>query len=318
MSRPRNVILDVDTGVDDAMALLLAARHPSLRLLAVTCVAGNTDVDRVVRNTLAVLAVAGADDVPVARGAGRPILEPHRDASHVHGVDGLGGLELRPSLRKPVAAHAVELLRDRILGSDAPVTLVPLGPLTNVALLLRMHPEVQEHIERIVLMGGSAGVGNATPVAEFNIWHDPEAAAIVFGSTVPITMYGLDVFVRVDLGEDDLERLGAADNPGADLVHRFWESAIQRDIVSERRMSIGDAGAVCAVIDPDGLGLRTVPVRVALAGESRGQTVVDLRARPGESDLRGAEWGRPVEVALDVDVERYRRLFLASACGVGS
>src|SRR5262245_16442575 len=170
------VILDVDTGVDDALAILFAARHPGLHLRAVSCVAGNTDVDQVVANTLRVLDAAGAGDVPVARGAESPLLEPLRHAHHVHGDDGMGETGLPLSKRKPTPEHAIELLRREIMSSPEPVTLITLAPLTNIAMLLKTFPEVTHHIGRVITMGGSASVGNVTPVAEFNIRHDPEPA----------------------------------------------------------------------------------------------------------------------------------------------
>lgn len=315
MTGIRNLILDVDTGVDDALALMLAARHPDVRLLAVTCVAGNTNVDQAVRNTLAVLSVVGVNSVPVARGADRPLLEPARDASHFHGKNGIADIELPAAESGPVAAHAVELLRSTILGSSSPVTVVPLGPLTNIALLLRTYPEVLRNIDRIVLMGGSASAGNATPVAEFNVWHDPEAAAIVFGSEAPVTMYGLDVFLELSLTRTELDQLGTRDDPGAELVHRL--STNRPSYVSHpgEGMGLGDAGAVCAAIEPDGLGTLSLPVTVTLDGSGRGQTIVDQRPHPGESDLNGASWGRHIDVGLQVDAERYRQLFLQHACG---
>jgi pyrimidine-specific ribonucleoside hydrolase len=164
--------MDVDTGVDDAYALMFAARHPELDLLGVTCVDGNVDVDQVVANTITVLDAAGGHEVPVARGAERPLLsEPHY--SHiVHGADGLGDLGISQSTRRPVAEHAVEFLRTTVAASPKPVVLVTSAPLTNIALLLRTYPRVVENLARIVTMGGSAGAGNATPTAEFNTWHD--------------------------------------------------------------------------------------------------------------------------------------------------
>ena len=181
-SRPTPIILDVDTGVDDACALLLAALHPDVELLAVTCVSGNASVDDVVRNTMKVLDVAGRPDVPVARGADRPLLEPRGDARHVHGADGMADLGWPASARPIDGRHAVELLRDLLSQAAAGepsdrVTLVPLAPLTNIALLLRTYPEAARGLRAIVFMGGSADVGNATASAEFNVWHDPEAAA---------------------------------------------------------------------------------------------------------------------------------------------
>lgn len=217
-AEPIPVVIDCDTGVDDALALLFAVRHPGLDLRAVTCVAGNTDVDGVVRNTLTVLEQAGAPQVPVARGAERPLIEPVRVARHVHGSDGMGDLGLPAPTRRAADTDAVTLLRHAILSSPRPVTLVPTAPLTNIALLLRTHPEVVRNIGRIVFMGGAVTTGNATPVAEFNVWHDPEAAAVLLTAGVPITMYGLDVFTRVVVPGADVRRLRASAEPGARLA----------------------------------------------------------------------------------------------------
>ncbi|MGW4271341.1 nucleoside hydrolase [Streptomyces seoulensis] len=311
---PTPVIIDCDTGVDDALALLFAVRHPGLELRAVTCVAGNADVDQVVRNTLTVLEQAGAPEVPVARGAERPLLEPVRTAHHVHGRDGMGDLGLPAPGRRPADVDAVTLLRREILAAPRPVTLIPTAPLTNIALLLRTHPEVTRNIERIVFMGGAVATGNATAVAEFNVWHDPEAAAILLTAGVPITMYGLDVFQRVIVPADDVRRLRASGEPGAVLAGRLLA---HRDPVTGEEDppgGLGDAGAVCAVADPAGLTTELLPVEVNLApGPARGQTVVDRRPRPGEAELHGEAREQPlVDVALDVDVERYVKLYLAT------
>ncbi|WP_406125380.1 nucleoside hydrolase [Streptomyces canus] len=316
--QPIPVIIDCDTGVDDALALLFAVRHPGIDLRAVTCVAGNTDVDGVVRNTLTVLEQAGAGDIPVARGAARPLIEPVRTAQHVHGLDGMGDLGLPAPTRVAVDVDAVTLLRREILASPRPVTLIPTAPLTNIALLLRTHPDVVRNIERIVFMGGAVATGNATPVAEFNVWHDPEAAAVLLTAGVPITMYGLDVFERVVVPAADVQRLRASSEPslrmaGELLAHR--DPATSGDPTPTG--GLGDAGAVCAVVDPDGLTTELLPVEVSLApGPTRGQTVVDRRRRPGESEIH--EGGREVtlvDVALGVDVERYVKLWLTAVEG---
>ncbi|MDN3023567.1 nucleoside hydrolase [Streptomyces sp. S.PB5] len=319
-AKPIPVIIDCDTGVDDALALLFAVRHPGLDLRAVTCVAGNTDVDGVVRNTLTVLELAGAGDIPVARGAARPLIEPARSARHVHGEDGMGDIPGLPApSRESVDVDAVTLLRREILASPTPVTLIPTAPLTNIALLLRTHPEVVRNIERIVFMGGAVACGNATPVAEFNVWHDPEAAAILLTAGVPITMYGLDVFTRVVVPAADVRRLRASEEPGTRLAgellaHRPASPDPDGD---DPDGGLGDAGAVCAVVDPAGIWTRNLPVEVSLApGPTRGQTVVDRRPRPGESEIH--EGGRElqlVDVALDVDVERYVKLWLSAVEG---
>jgi pyrimidine-specific ribonucleoside hydrolase len=314
------VILDVDTGVDDACALLLAARHPGVELRAVTCVGGNASVDDVVGNTLKVLDVADRTDVPVARGAARPLLEPVRDARHVHGDDGMADLGWPSSGRHPDRRHAVELLRD-LLGQAATggpadrITLVPLAPLTNIALLLRTYPEAAAGVREIVFMGGAAHVGNATASAEFNVWHDPEAAAIVLESAaeldIPVVMYGLDVFYDVRVTREQAAELIAFGGRGpAELAGRLID--FQCDRFGQFDATIGDAGAVCAVIDRGGLTTARLPVRVELAGTySRGRTIVDRRDWSG--DIAHEPHGMAatsVEVALSVDADRFAELWL--------
>jgi pyrimidine-specific ribonucleoside hydrolase len=311
-------ILDVDTGVDDALAILFAVRHPDINLRAISCVSGNVDVDQVVANTLRVLDVAGAaGDVVVARGAATPLLAPRRDGRVVHGQDGMGDLGLPPSHRRVAHQHAVEVLRREIIASPTPVTLVTLAPLTNIALLLRTHPEVTGNIGQVVTMGGSASVGNATPVAEFNVWHDPEAAAIVFGAGLPMTMYGLDVFYGAAVPREIAEELAGGGEPGTRLAGRLLLHIVNRDGHDHRLGEpggawLGDAGAVAAAVDPDALLTKRLPVSVELAGNiSRGQTVVDHRTVEGEDATDGVASGaHVVDVAVGVDGARLRRAYL--------
>ncbi|MFU8947570.1 nucleoside hydrolase [Mycetocola zhadangensis] len=309
------VILDVDTGVDDALALLFAVKHHAIDVRAITCVAGNASLAQVVDNTLRILDAADAPSIPVAAGAVRPLLATPRVASHVHGQDGLGGLVLPTTNRVAEPVSAVELLRRTLMESDEPVTLVALAPQTNLALLLRTHPEVVDRIERIVFMGGSASVGNATAVAEFNVWHDPEAAAIVLGSGIPTFMYGLDVFNQVTVDQDRAAALASGPSglgavAGALLSNRV---ALSEDRSLVYTGLIGDAGAICALVDPDALRIERRPVRVELAGYGRGQTVVDRRRFSGEDAIHGGvgDW-TAIDVALDVDAPRYARLFLGT------
>ncbi|SDK62480.1 nucleoside hydrolase [Nonomuraea jiangxiensis] len=312
----KDLILDVDTGVDDALAIIFAVRHPGLRLRAVTCVAGNAGLDQVVSNTLKVLDAAGAPaDVPVSAGADRPLVERARDAGHIHGADGLADLGLPASARTASSRPALELLRDTVLSAPEPVVIAGLAPLTNLALLLRAYPEVAGNIERLVVMGGSASIGNATPVAEFNVWHDPEAAAIVMDSGVPVTMYGLDVYYHVSVDADTCAALSEHEEPGTRLAGRLLLHQIAICGVDPRVAGdglLGDAGALCALADPAGLTTERLPVSVELApGRSRGQTLVDRRTIPGEDVAHGlAEPAPGIDVALGVDAPRYRKLFL--------
>ncbi|HZW44121.1 MAG TPA: nucleoside hydrolase [Dermatophilaceae bacterium] len=318
-SVPMPVILDVDTGVDDACALLLAALHPQVDLRAVTCVGGNASVDQVLRNTLMVLDVAGRADVPVARGAARPLLEPSSDALHVHGDDGLADLGWPSSDRHPDDRHAVELLRDLLCaaaegGPEGRITLVPLAPLTNIALLLRTYPEAAAGLREIVFMGGAANIGNATASAEFNVWHDPEAAAIVLESSaeldIPVVMYGLDVFYDVRISRMGAKQLIAVGGRGpAELAGRLIDFQCSR--FGQPDATIGDAGAVCVAIDRAGVTTSRLPVRVELAGTySRGRTVVDRREWSGDvSHDAPVPAPTTVQVALSVDAERYADLW---------
>lgn len=314
---PIPVILDVDTGVDDALAILFAIAHPGIHVLGISCVAGNAPLERVVGNTLRILDVAGAPDIPVAAGARRPLISPARAASHVHGEGGLGTVHLPPGDRTPEPVNAIELMRRLITDSPRPVTLVALAPQTNLALLLRQYPDLADNIERIVFMGGSAGVGNATAVAEFNVWHDPEAAAIVLGAGIPTFMYGLDVFTRVSVDRDVAAALEAGDSGYGRVVGALLTNRVARgeNGTAEYTGLIGDAGAVCALVDPDALTTRMLPVRVELTGHGRGQTIVDQRRRLGEDTLHASGGIRAggfdvVEVALAVDAPRVTRLFL--------
>src|SRR6476661_2730109 len=291
------VVLDVDTGVDDACALLLAALHPTLDLRAVSCVGGNAAVDAVVANTLTVLDAADRPDVPVARGAERPLLAEPVDARHVHGQDGMGDLDWARSERQPDPRHAVELLRDVLLeaaghADDAHrVTLVPLAPLTNIALLLRTYPSVAKGIREIVFMGGAAHVGNATASAEFNVFHDPEAAAVVLDACadldIPVTMYGLDVFYAPRINLETARTLAAPGaHDAAELAGLLIEFQCERFGTPDA--TIGDAGAVCAVLEPAGVRRERLPVRVELAGTwSRGRTIVDRRSGDLSHDPHG-------------------------------
>lgn len=303
----RKVILDVDTGVDDAHALLLALRSPALEVIGITTVAGNVDIDQVTANTLKVLDIAAAPDIPVAQGMARPLVEPPHYVPEIHGQDGLGNLNLPPSKRKPVGVHAVEFLIETLMAADEPVTLIPLAPLTNIGVALRLEPRIGEKIEQIVLMGGSAFAGgNATPWAEANIFYDPEAAHIVFTSGLPIVMYGWDVYVQVEFSRAEVQVFLDSPHPWAQFAGRLMQYEL--DAFGTASACIGDAGAVAAVIRPAGLTTRHMHVTVELHGaETRGMTVTDPRGLVIAPD----KLPKPpnVHVGVAVDAEAYKRLF---------
>lgn len=315
-----DVILDVDTGIDDAMAILLAMRSPALNVVGITCVAGNVGVDAVVSNTLKVLDVVGAPDIPVARGMARPLVQPPRAASGVHGEGGLGNTELPTSRRQVMDVHAVELLRRMLLDASEPLTLVPLGPLTNIAVLLTQYPEVGEKIREIVFMGGSVSYGgNATATAEFNIRHDPEAADIVVQCGRPMVMYGLDVFRQVTFTRPEARDLLEAGDPAAKLAGQLLLFAM--DNFGREEATVGDAGAVASLIQPEGLTTEPRPVRVELSGQwTRGQTVVDRRDPAARRRNYGWQPAMETEVrvAVDVDREAYRGLFREAVLGTAT
>lgn len=297
------IVMDVDTGTDDALAILYAIAHPELDVLGISCVVGNSGLEQVVANTLKVLDAAEAGDIPVAGGASRPLLERGRPEGAFHGEDGLGGIVLPQSRRAPSELGAVELLYRLIVDLAEPVTLVALAPQTNTALLLTLHPDVADHLERVVFMGGSAGTGNVTAVAEFNVWQDPEAAACVVESPIAKTMYGLDVFTRLTVGQSEADRFRTGRHPAVRLAGDLLYLRGSRAAGTEQDYLglIGDAGALVMLTNPELFTVRSHPTRVNLAGIGRGQTIVDRRPHAQDAAALAIDPWPVVEVALDLD-----------------
>ena len=286
------VILDVDTGTDDALALGYAVASPRIELVAVTTVAGNVGVEKTTANTLAVLDWLGAGDVPVHRGASRPLVRPHRDAVYFHDEGGLGGAQLPPSTRSvgadrgPAALIRLARLRPREL------TLVTLGPLTNLAIALNVEPNLPELLKSVVVMGGAFSVpGNTTPAAEFNILVDPEAAEQVFTARFPtLTTVGLDVTERVALTRDDWDAVNAASTipPPATLLREVGKFAFSR--LGREQFSLHDPLSVAVAIDPTLIDVRELAVAIDFVEPERGRTRI---VGPGS-----------VRVATSVDAQR--------------
>lgn len=304
---PRNVILDMDPGHDDAIALLLACAAPELAVLGLTVVAGNQTLDKTERNARKVLSYAGLGHVPVAAGMARPLVRELVTAGHVHGESGLDG----PALPEPTVPldprHGVDLLIDLLRAADGPVTLVPTGPLTNVALALLKAPEVKTKVERIVLMGGAVGQGNVTPSAEFNIYVDPEAAHVVFSSGLPITMVGLEVTHQALVTPADVERIRALGGRVALMVAELIDfySRFHRERLGWPGAPVHDACAVAEVVRPGIVATRPMHVAIELRGEHTvGRTVCDLRGVTG----------RPpnADVGLGIDRAAFLDLLLAA------
>ena len=299
------ILLDCDPGHDDAIALLLALASPEVELLGVSTVAGNQTVEKTTANAIRVLELAGRGDVPVAAGAGRPLVRNPFVAAYVHGESGLDGPDLPPPRGEPVAAHAVDFLAERVAGR----TLVATGPLTNVALLLALHPEAAP--ERIVLMGGAIAEGNVTPAAEFNIWADPEAAQRVFRSGLDVTMVGLDVTHQALVTPQHAEQLRASGRIGtvvADLL-AFYDR-FHREVYGFDGSPIHDAVALAYAFSPELLETRELNVEIDCESElCRGRTVVDLWRRSGREPN--------AHVAVGIDPDGFIDLLLGRLASLG-
>ena len=291
------VLVDCDPGQDDAIALLLVLASPELELLGVTTVAGNQTLPKVTANAIRVLELAGRGDVPVAAGADRPLAGELVTAADAHGETGLDGPELPPARGRPLDRHAVDFLAERILAAGNPVTLVALGPLTNVALLLAERPDAAERLGRIVLMGGAIREGNMTASAEFNVWVDPEASARVFESGLDVTMVGLDVTNRAVLTPEHADRLRPQGSVGAAVAAMLdFYGTFYRRAYDHGGCPVHDAVAVAHLVRPE--LLRTLRRRVDVdtsSGLCRGRTVVDMRRRTVLPEPNAT-------VAVDLDV----------------
>jgi inosine-uridine nucleoside N-ribohydrolase len=298
------ILIDCDPGHDDAIALLLALASPEVELIGVTTVSGNQTLEKTTTNALRVLELVGRDDVPVSAGADRPLKRDLFVAAYVHGESGLEGPELPPARGQPISDDAPDFIAERVSMSSEPVTLVPTGPLTNVATFLERHQDAAQELERIVLMGGAIAEGNVTPAAEFNIWADPEAAATVFRSGVDVTMIGLDVTHKALMTPAHGQRLREAGRTGtfvAELLEFY--SRFHREVYNFPGSPIHDAVAVAHVLDPGLVETKRRNVEIELESElCRGRTVVDL--------WRRTEREPNAHVAVGIDSERFLELLL--------
>lgn len=313
MSGSVPVVLDCDPGHDDAVAILLAVGSPGIDLRAVTTTFGNCSVDDATRNALRVLTLAGASDVPVARGASAPLSGEADLGGDVHGVSGLDGPDLPEPQAEPVDVTATELVRGVLGSSTEPVTIVATGPTTNVARLFRDHSEATQAVREVVFMGGSTGRGNYTPAAEFNAFADPEALDVVLSAGVPVRMVGLNVTQQALATPEVVDRLRAMEHRVGRVCagwlgfvgssyHRIWGLDAP---------PVHDPCTVAALVDPAVIEWREAFVAVELEGRwTRGATVVDLHHRYPERSPNA-------QVAVGLDAGRYWDLVLAAVDAVG-
>lgn len=299
----RPVIIDTDPGIDDAMAIAVALAAPELDVLALTTTFGNHDLPVTTANAQRILDALGHPDVPVVPGADRPLLRPgHGPATVVHGDDALGDAGYPAPSRPPdTTQHAAVRIVEEVRRRPGEVTLVPIGPLTNVALALRLEPRLVDLVAGVVVMGGAARVpGNVTPTAEANIWNDPEAAEVVLGAGWPLTLVGLDVTHQVHADRAWIDGLDELDTPAARLVVDTAPTYVRFHQRTDGLDGIHchDAAAVVHLLRPELFTTRPMAVRVVTEGFAAGTTVA--ADRTGVPD---AEWeARPrVDVALDVD-----------------
>ena len=307
--RPIPLIIDSDPGLDDALAIGLAAASPEINLLAVTTVGGNADVTRCTENALRLLHAFGRDDVPVAEGAAGALLGSVVRATEVHGESGIGDTSLAPSPNGALPEGAVALMARLIEASPEPVAIAPIGPLTNIALLLRLHPALAARISHLCLMGGSIGEGNTTASAEFNIVADPEAADVVFRSGVPVTMIGLDVTHQALLDRDSSNALRAMGSESARIAAELTDFALDRNLEwsGSSTTAIHDAVAIAHLMVPDLVAVARYHVAVDTThGPARGRTVCD--GLPYRLRRDGREPN--ADVGIVIDRSRFERLLL--------
>src|SRR6266576_2692854 len=343
---PLRVVIDTDPGVDDALALLLAMRSPELKIEAITAVAGNVPLELTLPNALRMVEIAGRTEIPVAAGARAPLVRRLVTAAYAHGENGLGGAVFPEPRIKAVAQPASVLIRNIVRKYPGEVTLLTIGPLTNVAAALNSDPELAGMMRSLVMMGGSLSGGNITPAAEFNVYVDPEAARIVFQSGIRVTMVGLDVTRKTSLTDEHLRVLEAGKNPVSEAAGKIARNAIQHN--REQGFLVGpnmhDSLAVAACLDPSFLKWKEYYVDVETAGElTAGETLGyspsagDLRRRPemekqaalnmpirGSAPTLASTRTSPVvrdkfvsnaKVAIDVDSSRFFELLIGRLSG---
>jgi len=306
---PQKIIIDTDPGIDDSMAIFFALSSPELEVIGLTTVFGNVQVDLATTNALRLLEIAGRTDIPVATGAANSLVGDYADPpTFIHGDDGQGNVHLPPPKGAPIGQSAAQFIVEQIMSQPGEVTLVPIGPLTNIALALRLEPRIVKHVKQVVLMGGNAFVpGNSTPAAEANIHDDPEAADVVLGAGWPLTMVGLDVTTKACMTYDQLQAYARSSSPMAQHLARITPFYLD---FSKSRNDVGgllvhDSTAIAYLLLPDAFTTKAWPVRVETQGMSRGKTWPAVRPNP-----RSPYWQNRAAINVCVDINSARTVAL--------
>ena len=298
----RPIIIDTDPGIDDALAIAIALFSDELDVKLITTVAGNVGLDKVTYNALRLLKYFEREDIPVAMGADSPLIRPYEDASNVHGKSGMEGFDFEEPTISAIKENAVDAMRKVIMESAEPVTLVPISPLTNIALLLKTYPEVKKNIREIVMMGGSASRGNKGVMSEFNVALDPEAAHMVFHSGVKLTMVGLDVGLKALVLPQDSERIKDMNKTGAMAYCLFKK---YRGGSFNTGLKMYDSSAIAYLLAPEMFTAEETYLDVELAGSmTAGCTVVDLKGYLHQD--------ANATVCLDINQDAFRQWFVDS------
>ncbi len=302
------IILDTDPGIDDALALFLALASPEVTLEAVTTVQGNVDVQQTTRNALTLLSLAGRTDIPVAAGCANPVVRERVDAAYFHGKNGLGNVTLPEPTIASGEQQAVDVIIDKIMRNPGEITLVPIGPLTNIALAVRREPRIAQRVREVVIMGGAVRVpGNVTPSAEFNIFADPHAAHIVFHAGWPLRLVSLDVTTRVELTRQHSESLTTYGGKvigaiGQMLNYCFDELGPKYGYTT---FQMHDPLCLAAAFQPDLIKWEPAYVDVELAGTlTLGETVGYFK------DAEGPAQNPNMHVSVEADSERFITMFM--------
>lgn len=301
------IIIDTDPGIDDTLAIFYALESETLDVLGLTTVFGNVNTSLATQNALRLLEIARRSDIPVAQGAQNPLIHPFLGpVPHIHGEDGQGNLYLPPPIGKPINLPAAQFIVEQVMAQPGEISLVPIGPLTNIALALNLRPQIAEEVKRVVLMGGAALVpGNINPASEANIYNDPEAADIVFNASWDITMVGLDVTHKVLMSQEQLARFAKSSKVTAQHISKVLPLYVDfaHKVLGKPGLYMHDPSAIAYMLNPSLFEVQRYPLKVATQGISRGKTWVWTRTMDFPPEEFGFDTSHPVNVVLNADSE---------------